>query len=156
MNSGTCTTGDGQAVGTYEIFGQWKKISGYTTPRTKEQLELDFDLLIVRKGNLMCNQKVVNGVFPTEGRWNYLANYTHDIPKKSLDLEAILAVNGRLPSLTPDTPISGVTYSFSGSCSKTQMKLRLPGMSASGGTLVETYELYSKTIDEEDCIPQSE
>lgn len=148
----TCKAADGSVVDPYEIFGQWKKISGYTTPRSATQLKLDFDLLIVKKGDLFCSLSVKNGGI--QG-WNYLGNYTHDIPSKKLDWELVTANSDfELPGLTPDTSITGVGYSFTGSCSDVQMKLRVPGAGSGGVDLIETYELYNKTYEDTDCVPE--
>lgn len=148
--SSVCNTADGSSVDTYQIFGKWKKISGYTVPRTTDELKLNFDLLVIKKGKVMCSERVVSGA--SDG-FNYFANYVQDVPNKKLDLSVVTAdsTSHLITTLNPDTTITGAQYSFTGSCSSTQLKLRLPGQGTNGGVLTETYELYNTSYDDTDC-----
>ncbi len=129
--STVCTTADG--TGSVDIsnpLGSWKKISGYSTPRTAAELELNFDVLIVEAGNRVCVVRVVNGV---SMETIYLANYTLDLNTK------------RISIAYTDNTSDEARYSITGGCSSTGMSL-----SYSDGTF-ETYSLKSKNLSEISC-----
>lgn len=68
-----------------EIFGTWKKIDGYTDgDRSENRLEYDFQLLVVERGNRMCEAEVVNKAQNQTS--NFKADYTHDIANRRLDI----------------------------------------------------------------------
>jgi len=112
--NGKCVT-EASSTNTYNVIGKWKKISGYVPSRSKADLELNYEYLIVEPGTKACLTTVVN---TTPTSFVYYGDYTNSVPNRRLTL--------------PDGGSAG--YSFSGSCGDTKMTL-----SYSDGT-VESYK----------------
>lgn len=125
---------------TRTIFGKWKKVSGYEEPKSPKELELNYDVLIVEMGAILCQTQVINGM---QASSLYKASYSHDIDSKSLDMTF----------LDGETKGSeNVSYSFSGACNNTRMTLS----HTESGEDPEVFELITKKVNSNDCSVTSE
>ena len=131
-SGGLCQTTDGSVVDTYNIFGTWKKISGYSSPRSETRLQNDYDVLIVMRTGGTCRVEFENAAQTTITKEFY--NFTHDVDLKSLELSSIDGEEG-----------GSIKYRFSGSCGDTKMTWTW----SNGG--VEIFQYRSKNLDEVSC-----
>jgi hypothetical protein len=125
-SAGMCRTVGGSQVNTYTLFGSWKKITGYESSRSAAELELNYDVLLIEAGEVFCVVEVINGAV---GDKLAEGTYAHNVAQKSATF-TILAGFGQGSNTA--------TYSFTGTCDKTQMTL------AYGGGEVERYRVLSK------------
>ena len=125
-----CNTGSG-SVDTYQIFGTWKLTSGYAEPRSEEELKLNYDVLVIKPGNVACRIRAVNGTL-TEYVWQ--ATYSNNVERKELTFERT------------DGQTDQLVYSFAGNCSSTAMNWTFTD--AAGGAL--KWRIISTTSDT-DC-----
>jgi hypothetical protein len=132
-DSGTCQLGDGTVVPTYSVYGTWKKISGYDTPRSEAALSENYDVLIVLRSGETCRVEFKNAAQTTTTKDWY--SYEHDIDLKSLSLKSM---DGKSSDYS-------VNYRFSGSCGDTQMTW------TSDNSGVEIFQYRSKNVDEASC-----
>ena len=138
-STGVCKTTGGN-VNTYTIYGVWKKTAGYATPKTTEELETNYDVLILEPGTDFCIRRVLNGSVTSTP---IVGTYTHDTTTNTLTFTLDQASGSS--GLTEFSYLDGssATYGFSGSCDKTKMTWALPA--ASTGS--ETYTVFSKSFD---------
>jgi hypothetical protein len=126
---------------TYSLFQQWKKISPYSPSRTDTERVLNYDLLIIESGvkvgttySALCAGAILNGGFSST---LYKAQYTHDVKAKKLSITYNAGYD--------HTGTTDATYSFTGSCDKTRLRL-----SYTDGTS-ELYELHSSKVEDNAC-----
>jgi len=134
--SGACKLGDGSNIDTYKVFGAWKKVDGYTPPRSPDDLALNYDLLYVEYGNRMCAVSRVNG--GQQPNALFKANYTHDVDKRQVTLTT---TGGTVPS-------NLVSYNFTGSCNTTRMVFTYSNNQR------ETYEIFNRDLPAGSCDPK--
>jgi hypothetical protein len=125
---------------TYRFSGAWKKVYGYSTPRTATELETDFDLLEIEPGDRVCEAGITNGA--STGA-NYRALYRINTTQRTVDLQYD---ENNVPA--PDATATTVRYSFQGTCDDTELLLRYPNGA------VEKYSHYSSTVEVGSCDPQ--
>ena len=133
--AGVCSNEGADSVNTYTIFGSWKKVDGYDTPRTQEELELDFETLIILPGSRMCKIEVKNGAAV---RTIFKGDYTHDISRKALEVTY------------DDESADSIRYSYSGTCDETKMNFVYTGAKS------EVYQVRSKDLEGLTCDPQQQ
>jgi hypothetical protein len=136
QSSGACRLKDGSTLDTHVIFGAWRKIDGYNPTRTEKELELNFDLLYVERGNRTCGVSFINGA--PQSAATFKANYTHDVNNKKLTLTA---TGGTVAG-------TQVTYSFLGECNTTQMIYQYNTGKR------EVFESYNRDLPPGSCDPQ--
>ncbi len=143
--SGSATS-DAEAatcLGTPQIFGKWKKLTGYNGVQpSNAQLEYDFHIMVVERGDKMCEALVVNKAQQYSPR--YRADYIHSISEKSLN---ITYKEVRSDSGIGDETTVSAKYTFGCSNNKRAMTLEY-----SDG-FVETYEIWSSSVNTGDCNP---
>lgn len=139
-SGGKCKDSSGNTVDVKTPFGKWKKVSGYETEKSAESLKLNYDVLIVEMGAILCSTRVVNG---TQATSVYKAAYEHNVDTKQLDITYLAGdYDGS----------ERVSYSFSGSCEEPKMTITHTESNESP----ETYVLVSKTVAANDCQVSSE
>ncbi len=136
-SSGVCST-DG--TNTHQFAGAWKKIDGYPTNRTAAELENSFDLLMIERGDRLCEAEILNLV--PQGA-NYRALFTVDVNKRVASVQ--YDEDNRL---APDAVPTEIRYSFSGSCDQTNLLLRYPNGS------FEKYRIYGTNVAVGSCDPE--
>ena len=135
-STGACKLSDGSNIDTYKIFGAWKKVEGYTTPRTPDDLALNFDLLYVELGNRICGVSRVNGAQLPNALFK--ANYTHDVDKHQVSLQP---TGGTVPA-------NLLSYAFTGSCNTTRMIFTY------SNNVREVYEIFNRDLPAGSCDPK--
>jgi hypothetical protein len=131
--STTCTSSDGTEVDFSTPFGSWKKVSGYSTPKSTADLELNFDVLIVEPGNRICLVRVVNGAV---SETVFQGTYVNDVTLKRIAIEI-------------DDETLNASWRISGGCSDPTFSLSYDNGSA------ESYEIRSKDLSQVSCSADS-
>jgi hypothetical protein len=129
MKNGDCRISESEVVNTYSVLGHWKKISGYKNGTQPQNLDLNYEYLIVEPGavggGIACSAEASMGGYAGT---NFVGQYSVNLKQETITL-----------------PSAGVAkYKFSGSCSDTQMKLTYANN-------VEVYELLDKSSATGDC-----
>jgi hypothetical protein len=135
--AGLCST---TGINTHRFAGSWKKVYGYATPRTDEELETNFDLMLIEPGDRMCEAEVINSA---QTNANYRALFAIDVNDRTISVQYD-ENNAPAPDATPTV----VRYSFSDSCDETKLILRYPN-----GTF-EKYEIFGTSVPIGSCDPQ--
>lgn len=142
--SGVCKDSSGNTINTHEIFGQWKKVSGYLGgEKSAEELKYNYSVLMVEKGSAICQVSVVNRTaqaVKSTDQEAYVATYSHDINARTLSMTYTAGAAGA----SSDQAV----YSFSGDCSSPKLVLSYPGNSALSQ---EVFVLQSKNVPEKSC-----
>ncbi len=127
-NALVCQTESGASSNVREIYGTWKMVRGYVDGnRTEEELEHDYDVLVVQTGGGICR---IGYVAQSPIETVMLGTYDHNVSTKQLGI--VLSV--------PDEVEVTAKYSFSGSCADPRMTLRY------NNGAVETYKFRSKSV----------
>ncbi len=122
--SSVCTSSDGSTADFSTPFGSWKKVSGYSTPKTDAELALNFDVLIVEAGTRICGVRVVNGAI---SETTFQGTYTND------------TTNNRITIDYGDDTTDTALWRISGGCTSPTFSLSYNDGSS------EVYEIQSKT-----------
>jgi hypothetical protein len=139
-----CKDSSGAMVNIQQIYGQWKKISGYIDGVDEEdQRDEDFNILIVEKGGAMCQVTITSlgtqAISATDPE-NYVAKYINKVSDDTLDITYSKGAAGAKGDFA--------TYSFSGDCNNPTMTFSYePGSSLKD----ETFRLQTKNVAQETC-----
>jgi hypothetical protein len=128
------------------VFGKWKLVKGYPASwayggsnPTPQQLQNDYRVLLIERGEDMCMVNVINRALQDPPVFRM--KYSHDIAKQVLNIQVFY--NGtNLQTWQKES----VTYKLTG-CSGAKPILTLTY--ANGYT--ETYEVFNRSINGGDC-----
>lgn len=118
----------GDSINVREIYGTWKMVTGYTDGvRSEEELQNDFDVLVVQTGGALCRVSYVSQS-PIETAFTGI--YSQDVNANRLEITLIAPISVEVSA----------TYSFAGGCSNPTMTLRY------NNGAVEKYQFRSKDV----------
>lgn len=122
-----CETEGGDSANVREVYGSWKMLTGYDVSRSPEELEHNYDVLVVQTGGAICRVSYVSKM-PMETAFTGL--YEHSVKDKKLTIGLLQPVQEEVTA----------KYSFAGSCSDATMTLRY------NNGAVEKYQFRSKDV----------
>ncbi|NCN40555.1 hypothetical protein GW916_04830 [bacterium] len=123
-----------------ELYGKWKKLTGYGPDQSSDNLRDDFDVMIIPQGTHMCEAKFVN---KAQTYTRYHATFGHHARNKELDYR-ITAV-GKSDTGLQKNATYDVDYTLG--CNGRIPTLRFE---YSNGD-IETYESWSTKVQVTDC-----